>query len=226
MLLAHTPKHPHYSVSPTKLSGLTLIELVVTVTLIGILVAWGVPEFNSWIRNTQVRSVAEALQNGLRTAQTEAVRRTQGVVLTFTSDANPKENPTKTAGGKNWSIQTILSPLVYEDGNSPEIEFIKSGVFADVASSVNIVTAPTASIKTICFNANGRLFTPIGSPSDECPSGARIFFEVAQASSSTTQKKVDRPLKVYLEVGGKVGLCDPKRPTLSDTTPDGCPPAT
>jgi type IV fimbrial biogenesis protein FimT len=195
----------------TKARGFTLIELLITFTLIGILVTLGLPSFTQWIRNSQIRSVAEALQNGLRLAQTEAVRRNQAVVINFTNAANPEKDPVLAANGKNWSIQTISSPLIAQGAT----EFIRAGVFSDVASGVAVTSTP-AGVKSMCFNANGRLMTPTSSATNECPSGSTVFFEV-------TQTNADRPLKVYVEIGGKVRMCDPKRPTLSDTTPDGCP---
>jgi type IV fimbrial biogenesis protein FimT len=204
--------------TPRAVRGFTLIELLITFTLLGILVALSLPTFSGWIRNSQVRSVAEALQNGLRTAQTEALRRNQAVVISFTNDANPKKDPATVEGGKNWSIQTIISPLVYEPGNAAVAEFIKAGVFSDVASGVEI-KVPAGGAGAVCFNANGRVSanakpTDSASAANTCTAGQQIF--------TIQQTAADRPLKVYVEVGGKVRMCDPKR-TLSATVPDGCP---
>ena len=199
---------------PAVASGFTLIELIVTITLLGILVALGLPTFTAWIRNSQVRTVAEALQNGLRTAQTEAVRRNQDVVMSFTNDANPQLNPNMVANGRNWSLQTVGSAFV-GDGAA---EFIKSGVLADVASGVTITISPLSTDGAICFNSSGRLATntaPTGLPSTATCTGTAKTFNIAQTNA-------DRPLRVTVAVGGQVRMCDPQRPALSSTSPDGC----
>lgn len=187
--------------------GFTLLELLVTITLLGILVTLSLPSFTTWIRNTQVRSVAEALQSGVRTAQAEAVRRNRQVIMSFTNDTNPALNPTLAANGKNWSLQTVASPFV----NNNAAEFITAGVLGDVASGVAISGAPTV----ICFNADGRLMGPTGSAATASCVRTPATMQVSQSSS-------DRPLNVTLSVGGQVRMCDPKRPARSTTSPDGC----
>ena len=187
--------------------GFTLIELMVTITLLGILISLSLPSFTTWIRNSQVRTVSEALQTGLRTAQAEAVRRNRQVVMSFTNDANPTLNPITVANGKNWSIQTVASPFI----NNNVTEFVRAGLLTDVASGVSITGAP----KAICFNADGRLMAPTGSAATADCAGTPAAFQVSQTAS-------DRPLNVTVAVGGQVRMCDPKRPALSTTSPDGC----
>lgn len=195
----------------------TLIELLFAITLLGILVALGLPSFTDWIRNGQIRTVAEALQDGLRTAQTEAVRRNQQVVISFTNDTNPQLNPTAVVDGRGWSIQTVSSP--YIDGGVPEP--IRAGVLTDVASSIQIVSDPAT--KAVCFNGNGRLMdnnaapTPTATCAVPAASPGRLSFDVKHAAAGT------RTLRVTVSVGGQVRMCDPARPTLSPSTPDGCP---
>jgi len=189
--------------------GFTLIELMVTITLIAILVMLAVPAFSTWIHNTQVRTIAESLQNGVRLAQSEALRRNQQVVMSFTNDTNPNLNPTAVVGGKNWSIQTVPSPYI----NSNVAEFLGAGILAGVASGVGI-TGPSAAI---CFNANGRLLTSAGTSTatTNCAAAGALTFNVSQANS-------DRPLNVVVQLGGQVRMCDPHLPALSTTSPQGC----
>ena len=194
--------------------GFTLIELMVTITLIAILVMLAVPAFSTWIHNTKVRTIAESLQNGVRMAQSEALRRNQQVVMSFTNDTNPNLNPTAVVGGKNWSIQTVPSPYV----NNNAAEFLGAGILAGVASGVGI-TGPSAAI---CFNANGRLLTQQNNTSSatatattNCAATGAVTFNVSQANS-------DRPLKVVVQLGGQVRMCDPGLPALSTTSPQGC----
>ena len=194
--------------------GFTLIELMVTLVLVGLLLTLGLPSFTTWIRNSQVRSVAEALQDGVRIAQTEAVRRNQAVVLAFTNDANPRRNPATAAGGRNWVAQTVTSAFV-ADGAT---EFIRAGALADVASGVGIASTPA--VDAICFNANGRLVAsaaPAAAPSTASCAATRAVFDISHPGS-------DRALRIIVALGGQVRMCDPKRGVLSAAIPDGCPP--
>ena len=125
--------------------------------------------------------------------------------MTFTNDSNPQLNPTALAGGKNWAVQTIPSAFA----NDGLAEFIRSGVMADVASAVAIGSGPA----TICFNSNGRLTT--SAVVATCSVGTATF-DVGQPPGA------DRPLRVLIQAGGQVRMCDPAR-VLSSTVPDGCP---
>jgi prepilin-type N-terminal cleavage/methylation domain-containing protein len=64
--LSHTPKG--------RRRGFSLIELMVTIAFLAILTTLAAPSFGAYLRNNQVRAASDALQNGLRTAQAEAVR--------------------------------------------------------------------------------------------------------------------------------------------------------
>jgi len=66
--------------------GFSLIELMVTISVMALLLAAAVPSFGPWVANSRVRSTAESLQNGIRLAQTEAVRRNRQVAFTFTNE--------------------------------------------------------------------------------------------------------------------------------------------
>ena len=191
--------------------GFTLIELVIAIALVGVLLKLGVPSFAAWIRNAQVRTVTDGLQNGIRLAQSEAVRRNRTMVFSLTN-ADPTLNAAAAANGKNWSVQTATAQFGVTTS-----EFVQGGALADVASGVAIA-GPAA----ICFNANGRL-TTVASASTGVAAACAVSdsqFNVSKVSSDTAS---DRALRVTVGLAGQVRLCDPKRPTFSDTSPDGCP---
>jgi len=190
--------------------GFTMIELAVTLALLGILFALGLPSFMSWVRNSQVRTVADVLQGGVRRAQTEAVRMNQPVVLFFTN-VKPDLNVAAAAGGKNWSTQSIAQ-------FDKPAAFLTGGALADVGSNVTI----TGTSNALCFNSNGRLIAPAapGVPGAVCVAGP-LQFDVEPIGRDPT--KGDRRLRVLVAIGGQVRMCDPDRPTLSATSPDGCP---
>lgn len=186
-------------------AGFTLIELMVTVTIMSILMALAFPSMAAWMRNSKVRTVADALQNGLRTAQTDALRRSRQVVFSLTNSTNPKASLSAVANGSNWSINTVK--LLSTDSTA---EFVEGGVLTSVGSGVQI-TGPAA----ICFSSLGRLTTnsATGVSGGNCASASATTYAV-------TLDGADRPLRVTVTVGGQVRMCDPNKSIA--TRPDGC----
>ncbi|MDQ0033640.1 type IV fimbrial biogenesis protein FimT [Variovorax boronicumulans] len=186
-------------------SGFTLIEMMVTVTLLGILTMLAMPSFSTWIANNKVRTVSDSLQNGLRFAQSEALRRSRPMVFSLTNSNSPDTSLAAIRNGSNWSVNVSKSSL------DAESVFVQSGVLSDVASGVRI-TGDAA----ICFNAMGRLVpnTDTGVINANCSGKAPAPYVIEAPGS-------DRPLRVLVALGGQVRMCDPAR-SLADS-PDGCP---
>jgi type IV fimbrial biogenesis protein FimT len=205
---------PHLAPRPRRLGasvarGLTLIELMVTIALLALLLGLAAPSFSEWTRNTQVRTVADGLQNGARLAQAEAVRRNRQVVFFLTNNAACTLTGTNPADdGAFWAIRTV--PLVAGD----PVEMVQCGQFAEVAAGVAI-DGPTA----ICFNSMGRQVVNaapgIGTTGCTLDASGTSTYNLSMSGSN-------RPLRVLVTLGGQVRLCDPAR-TLSTSHPDGCP---
>jgi type IV fimbrial biogenesis protein FimT len=196
--------------------GFTIIELMVTIALLVLLIGLAVPAFMSWIRNTQIRTVAEALQNGLRQARTESLRLNRSVVFYLTNgNPSPAAIVPAAANGTNWAIARMPQ---FDDPTTPLFMYVAGGKLTDVASSVTITSATTS----LCFSANGRIsdnaIAGTAVTGAVCTAGAKQF-DITKSPSSTD----DRPMRVLLAIGGQVHMCDPNRPTLSATSPDGCP---
>lgn len=189
--------------------GFTLVELLTTVALLSILLALAAPSFTTWIRNTRVRTASDALQNGLRLAQAEAVRRNRQVVFSLTN-AQPSLTSVAVANGVNWAIHSI--PLVGDEAR----EFVQGGALADFTGGVTI-TGRAA----LCFNSAGRQAANpdpgFGAAIPCTVSAATPFVRYDLAATGS-----DRPLQITVSLGGQVRLCDPNR-TLSATVPEGCP---
>lgn len=190
---------------------------MVAIVLLAILVKLALPSFTAWINNTKVRTVAESLQAGIRLAQTEAVRQNRSVILAFTNGTPGPSTPiTAAANGNRWSIQT-LAQFGGADGS-----FVQGGSLTDVAAGVSIT-----GVSALCFNSNGRLTTATSSTvqGNTTPQISGATCSPSDATFTIDRPSAaDRPLRVMVSASGKVRMCDPKRPTLSDTSPDGCPP--
>jgi type IV fimbrial biogenesis protein FimT len=188
--------------------GFTLVELLVAITLLGILLALAAPSFATFLRNNQVRAVANGLQDGLRLAQVEAVRRNRQVVF-FLTNGEPSASVNANSNGRNWAIRVL--PLI---SAGEATEFVRGGALSDVASGVAIA-GPTA----VCFNSAGRLVANAspgvgGATCTSNPAAPTKTFNITLSGS--------RPLRVTTALSGQVRMCDPAKP-LNTTNPDGCP---
>lgn len=67
--------------------GVTLIELIITLAIIGIITFIGVPSFNNTIRSNRLATSANELVSSLELARNEAIERNRRVVVR-TTDAN------------------------------------------------------------------------------------------------------------------------------------------
>ncbi|MFA6178092.1 MAG: GspH/FimT family pseudopilin [Candidatus Methylopumilus sp.] len=188
MLSCHTTARRAHSAR-----GFSLIELMITVSLVGILAAVAFPNFRQWMQDTKTRTVAESLQNGIRLAQTEAVKRGRNITFLLTNDA-PALGVTASTTGKNWVVES----MTLANATTPEV-FIQGATLTDVATVVT--TASSASIR---FNSMGRLVSPANS----------VTYSITNAGGS-------RRLNVTVSIAGKIRMCDPDK-TLSTSNPDGC----
>lgn len=64
-----------------KYSGFTLVELLVTIALMGIMAAFAIPSMNSFVANARLNNRVEQLANLFRFAKAEAVRLNAPVVV-------------------------------------------------------------------------------------------------------------------------------------------------
>lgn len=68
-----------------KQHGFTVTEIMIVVTLLGILGAFAIPAFLAWFPGYQLKSAVRDLQGHLQTAKYEAVQRGGNVAVVFTT---------------------------------------------------------------------------------------------------------------------------------------------
>jgi type IV fimbrial biogenesis protein FimT len=214
----HLPEHlvdqggPVLSRPRHRSGGFTFIEVLVAMTIFAVLVTLGIPAMRSWVSDTKVRAVADALQNGIRLSQAEALRRSRQVVFSLTNSNTPSTGTfSASANGNYWAIMTV--PLMTDGTETPT--FVESGVLTSAGSNVQI-TGPAE----ICFNSAGRL---VANPAPGVGGGACTLpaNNPPVYSYVVTLTGADHPMQVNLTLGGQTHLCDPTQ-TLSATNPYGC----
>lgn len=190
--------------------GFSLIEMVVTVAIIGVLLALGAPRFAEYLRNVKLRSAAEMFLTGVQLARSEAVRMNTPVEFLLTATDPLPANvgaAVASANGTNWMVRTAdLGTFV--DG---KFGIEGSGRGSGQATPIRINdTAPPANVDpdpppavpvgSIVFNALGRT---------SLASQAVFKFNDPEAGACVTAGGPVRCLRVTVSIGGQVRLCDP-----------------
>ncbi|MDI1360748.1 GspH/FimT family pseudopilin [Methylotenera sp.] len=175
-----------------KNSGFSLIELMVTVAVFGIMAAYAIPSFSTWIQDSKTRTIAESLQNGVRLAQAEAVNKGRQVAF-FVTNVQPSATAAAATVGSNWGVRVVVPTQADADG------YLQGAALNGEGGSV-VVTADVAEIR---FNSIGRLVN----------SGSAVNYNI-------TNSKGTRPLRVVVSSAGSVRMCDPSKSIV--TAADGC----
>jgi type IV fimbrial biogenesis protein FimT len=97
--------------TPERQTGVTLIELLVTISIAAILLAIAVPGFQDFFRRNRVDSAASDLMAALNLARSEAIRR--GVPVSLCKSGN---GTTCVQGGNNWEQGWIVFANPNNDG--------------------------------------------------------------------------------------------------------------
>ena len=182
------------------MGGFTLIELMVTITLLGLLVIWGAPNYSQWIANTRVRTTAEAIQNGLMLAKAEAVRTNSKVQFVLTNGDPVAANVnsiTANIAGRSWMVRTFR-----EGGTYSASDFVQGRSSAEGSSNVTVAAAQHSFV-----------FTGIGSMSP-VPTASPLNIDISSPPPAS------RRLRVTVSRGGAIRMCD--RELLIANSAMGC----
>lgn len=187
-----------------------MIELMIGLIILAILLSAGLPAFSLWIQNTQNRTAAESLLNGLQLARTEAVRR----------NADVRFNLTDASGLIAWTVGCVSATA-----NCPATIQSRSGSEGTSNARAGIDTAaipspaPAAQFSTAIAGGTGLpagvTFTGLG----RVPS-ANIGTDITRIDITNASVPSARRLVVTIGAGGTIRMCDPAL-SLS-TNPQGC----
>lgn len=202
-----------------KQRGFSLIEISVTLVIFGFLLMSAMPNVMSWIRNTKLRSHAEAMQSGLQRARDEAVRRNRQITFWLITPSGQAFNSScrVTATGNSWVV-SATSP----DSACDTITLVPSGTESaphhlgtESGNTISISgtdSAGTTAASSVTFDGFGRVVNSATTTQNL----RRIF--ISHATSSTS----DRPQRIDINTTGLVRTCDESVTSTSD--PRYCPP--
>ncbi|MEY4754673.1 MAG: hypothetical protein RJA44_2348 [Pseudomonadota bacterium] len=200
--------------------GMTIVELMVTLTLLGLLMIAALPSIGTWLRNNEIRTVAEALLAGLQKARSEAVRRNDIVLFSMVSaNATSKlldASCALSSGSGAWVVSLDSPAGLCDKANSetttPRIidRYATNEGGRNAVVSVLAVDATNGNCgamvarSQIAFDGYGRLDTKTIAQPIRC-------IEVSHPDDGSVR------LRLVIGTGGTLRLCDP---TLAATSTD------
>lgn len=167
-------------------SGFTLIELMVTITILAIVLSAAFPSYRAFVANAQIRSTAESIRNGLQLARAEAIKRNANVTFTIASAANDS----------SWSVGCV-TVIVDSDGDGVD----------ECPAIIQSKTAREGSASTISLTkvgSNTLTFINLGTTSATAGQLSRVNIDNTSIPAS-----VSANLSVSIQAGGNARLCDP-----------------
>lgn len=159
--------------------GMTLVEIMISLVVLGILLMVALPQFSAWLQNLQLRAATEASLNGLQIARAEAIRRNTLVQLVV-------------GPGTGWTVSDAASGAL-----------IQSKVHAEGTANAAVAITPGAST-TVTFTPLGG----VGANSDGSAAITQLDFTNPTGGSCQPTGPM-RCLRVVVTGGGSVKMCDP-----------------
>ncbi|TAG87854.1 MAG: prepilin-type N-terminal cleavage/methylation domain-containing protein [Oscillatoriales cyanobacterium] len=153
----HTKATPNFPNTRSRKGdqGFTLLELIVTVLVLGILSSIAAPSWLAFINNQRVRTVNDRVLQSLRSAQSEAKRTKRDIIITFS--ATPVDPPTATIDTipPSLNLSGQPQPLRVETFNAGGE--IKSGTIALLTNAATTPVDTGVPANSIVFDYQGNV---------------------------------------------------------------------
>lgn len=198
--------------------GFTVVEMMVTVTILGLMLLVAMPSIGTWLANIRIRNTAESLQSGIQLARHEAVRRNQSIsfyLVALTNSAVMDNTCTLSDTSGSWVVSV----------NSPENK---------CATAPSTTTSPMV-VTTRAAGGNGGSYTVKALHDASTVSNVVTFNGLGRVTNTTTNitsiqvlgpdadasSTAYRPLNITVSNAGAVRMCDPST-NLPSTDPRRC----
>jgi type IV fimbrial biogenesis protein FimT len=159
--------------------GFTIIELMISIALLGLVLILAMPSYRAFIQNSYIRTAAESIQSGLQLARAEAVSRNTQVQ--FVLGVNSA-----------WSIGCVTP-----SADCPAV--IQSRAAGDGSSSSIVITPTPEDATTVIFSNLGATVT-------SADALTQVDLDI---DPSVLPAAESRELRVTIGIGGNARMCDP-----------------
>lgn len=165
-------KKAKYITTNRRERGFTMIELMITITLVAVLASIAVPSMRTYVLNNRLNSVSQEFLRTLQTARSEATKRQLNVVVC--TSGNPEGVVPLCAGtpigwimfedrDSNWvrtSTETLLETHTFDSSKmhmladgSKRVAYLATG-FASPAGATALIQTPSTAIVMCDYRGN------------------------------------------------------------------------
>jgi type IV fimbrial biogenesis protein FimT len=187
--------------------GVSIIEVMIAVAVVGILMALAAPSATVWIQNGQLRTAAESISNGIQLARVEALKRNQLVAFQLTDAATTSWRVCAYDPVTDLCFTTI--PDLAAKSASEGSPNAKAGVETVLSSTATAIPVGTALPGRVVFDSFGR----------QAATAPNNIVRV-DVRNTTLSAADERRLVILVSVGGQVRMCDPR--LVLANNPQGC----
>lgn len=136
------------------IGGFTLVELMVTVAILVILLAIGVPAMQGFLAQRQVAAKGDALASAMRYARSEALKRALPVSMCRTSNPDSTTPACAAQGGANdWNTGWLIFVDSNGDGNLDANELLLK--VQQALSGPGAIAALPSNMQSLTFTGDG-----------------------------------------------------------------------
>jgi type IV fimbrial biogenesis protein FimT len=185
--------------------GMSLIEIMVALSIVGIVMMVVGPSFGNWIQNSQIRNAAESVAMGLQKARLEALKQNRPVAFHVTDAASTA-----------WEVciydvvadvcSTTL-PKIDSKGPGEGGENARLAVDTTQSNPLTPLTIGSNVPGIAVFDTFGRLLVT--------PNANLQRIDVRNPKSQDERRMV-----IFVSTGGQVRMCDPQ--VAKSVSPQGC----
>ena len=187
--------------------GFTLIEVLVTMSILALLLALGAPAMGTYLQNSKLAAATSSIYSAVQTARTEAIRRNVQAqfVLTDTpvSTADIANALAPAVAGANWVVRAASGatfvPIEAKAGAEGE-----GSVAAPAIQVAGAASAPAVFDGTITFN-------PFGQSVNGPLTGVTYSIDVTNPAAGVCAAAggTIRCRRIVVSPGGQIAACDP-----------------